>query len=122
MNTVIADAAARTVQGACPHDCPDTCALKITVEHGRVTKVAGDPAHEDFETALAKLPPITVPSIDLHGEADGVNPPPKKPSPRFTGRFERRLLPGVGHNPPQEAPQEFARALLSLTEVGEVSR
>ena len=76
--------------------------------------VAGDPAHEDLETALAKLPAITVPSIDLHGEADGVNPPPSKPSARFTGRFERRLLPGVGHNPPQEAPAEFARALLDL--------
>ena len=33
------------VRGACPHDCPDTCALKITVEAGRVVKVAGDPDH-----------------------------------------------------------------------------
>jgi anaerobic selenocysteine-containing dehydrogenase len=34
-----------TVQGACPHDCPDTCALHITVTAGRVTRVAGDPEH-----------------------------------------------------------------------------
>ncbi|WP_421989285.1 alpha/beta fold hydrolase [Roseococcus sp.] len=72
---------------------------------------AGDPAHDEIEAALAKLPPITVPSIDLHGGSDGVNPPPAKPSNRFTGRFERRILPGVGHNPPQEAPEEFCRAL-----------
>ena len=33
------------VRGACPHDCPDTCALHITVENGRAIKVAGDPDH-----------------------------------------------------------------------------
>ena len=52
MTTVTADAAARTVQGACPHDCPDTCALKITVAQGRVVKVAGDPDHPPTHGAL----------------------------------------------------------------------
>jgi anaerobic selenocysteine-containing dehydrogenase len=33
------------VRGACPHDCPDTCAMHVTVEDGRATKVAGDPEH-----------------------------------------------------------------------------
>jgi anaerobic selenocysteine-containing dehydrogenase len=33
------------VKGACPHDCPDTCAMLVTVENGRATKVAGDPDH-----------------------------------------------------------------------------
>jgi len=33
------------VRGACPHDCPDTCALHVTVENGRATKVEGDPGH-----------------------------------------------------------------------------
>ena len=33
------------VRGACPHDCPDTCAMHVTVEDGRATKVAGDPDH-----------------------------------------------------------------------------
>ncbi len=37
--------AARLVRGACPHDCPDTCAMHVTVENGRATKVAGDPDH-----------------------------------------------------------------------------
>jgi anaerobic selenocysteine-containing dehydrogenase len=37
--------AARIVRGACPHDCPDTCAMHVTVEDGRATKVAGDPDH-----------------------------------------------------------------------------
>jgi anaerobic selenocysteine-containing dehydrogenase len=37
--------ATRTVRGACPHDCPDTCAMHVTVEDGRAVKVAGDPDH-----------------------------------------------------------------------------
>ncbi len=33
------------VRAACPHDCPDTCAMLVTVEGGRAVAVAGDPAH-----------------------------------------------------------------------------
>ncbi len=35
----------RVVKGACPHDCPDTCALETTVENGVATKVAGAKDH-----------------------------------------------------------------------------
>ena len=44
--------ASHTVQGTCPHDCPDTCALHITVQGGRVTRVAGDPSHPPTHGAL----------------------------------------------------------------------
>jgi anaerobic selenocysteine-containing dehydrogenase len=37
--------ATRLVRGACPHDCPDTCAMHTTVEDGRAVKVGGDPDH-----------------------------------------------------------------------------
>jgi hypothetical protein len=33
----------------------------------------------------------------------------------FTGEYEQRVIPRVGHNLPQEAPQELAAAVLSLT-------
>ena len=33
------------VRAACPHDCPDTCAMHVTVEDGRATHVDGDPDH-----------------------------------------------------------------------------
>lgn len=36
---------ARVIRGACPHDCPDTCATLVTVESGRATRIQGDPAH-----------------------------------------------------------------------------
>ncbi|HJZ69956.1 MAG TPA: molybdopterin oxidoreductase family protein [Blastocatellia bacterium] len=35
----------KIVHAACPHDCPDTCAMLVEVEDGRATKVAGDPDH-----------------------------------------------------------------------------
>ena len=41
-----------TVRGACPHDCPDTCALLTTVENGRATKVQGNPAHAPTDGVL----------------------------------------------------------------------
>ena len=40
-----ADAARTVVRGACPHDCPDTCAMLVTVEQGRAVRVQGDPEH-----------------------------------------------------------------------------
>jgi anaerobic selenocysteine-containing dehydrogenase len=33
------------VRAACPHDCPDTCALLVTVQDGVATEVRGDPEH-----------------------------------------------------------------------------
>jgi len=33
----------RIARAACPHDCPDTCAILATVEDGVVTGVRGDP-------------------------------------------------------------------------------
>jgi anaerobic selenocysteine-containing dehydrogenase len=38
-------AATHRVRGVCPHDCPDTCALEVTVSDGRVLKVAGAADH-----------------------------------------------------------------------------
>src|SRR4030095_4162327 len=40
------------VRAACPHDCPDTCAMLVTVEDGRAVKVQGDPDHPPTHGAL----------------------------------------------------------------------
>jgi anaerobic selenocysteine-containing dehydrogenase len=40
------------VQAVCPHDCPDTCALHVTVQAGRVIRVAGDPDHPPTQGVL----------------------------------------------------------------------
>src|SRR5947209_17627057 len=35
----------KIVRAACPHDCPDTCAMLVTVEDGQAVRVSGDPDH-----------------------------------------------------------------------------
>jgi anaerobic selenocysteine-containing dehydrogenase len=41
-----------TVHAACPHDCPDTCAIRVTVQDGRVIRIQGDPDHPPTHGAL----------------------------------------------------------------------
>ncbi|MEY4733624.1 MAG: Dimethyl sulfoxide reductase DmsA precursor [Pseudomonadota bacterium] len=50
--TSITAPAAQVVRGACPHDCPDTCALLTTVENGRAVRVQGNPAHAPTDGVL----------------------------------------------------------------------
>jgi anaerobic selenocysteine-containing dehydrogenase len=53
MQVVTISSPAQTiVKGACPHDCPDTCALALTVENGRVIKVQGRADHPSTHGAL----------------------------------------------------------------------
>jgi anaerobic selenocysteine-containing dehydrogenase len=42
----------RVVRGACPHDCPDTCAMLVTVENGRAIEVRGAPDHPPTQGVL----------------------------------------------------------------------
>ena len=51
-NDVSATGTVQTVRGACPHDCPDTCALLTTVENGVATRVQGNPAHAQTDGVL----------------------------------------------------------------------
>jgi anaerobic selenocysteine-containing dehydrogenase len=34
-----------TIKAVCPHDCPDTCSMLVTVEDGRAIRIAGDRDH-----------------------------------------------------------------------------
>ena len=76
----------------------------------------GDPALAGIEQRLAAQPTITVPTINLHGGHDGVGPAPQTDGNAkfFTGVYERRLIPRVGHNVPQEAPSATIAALRDL--------
>ena len=74
--------------------------------------VPGDPAYAPIEAALAKQPPITVPSITIDGDADGVNRGTVHHAEKFAGRHEHCVLRGAGHNLPQERPEDFACAVL----------
>jgi len=69
-----------------------------------------------IERRLAAKPKINVPTIALQCDSDGVLPSEvsEKHAAFFSGPYQRYLLARVGHNPPQEAPREFAGAILQL--------
>jgi pimeloyl-ACP methyl ester carboxylesterase len=96
---------------------PDFVDVTIQSYRHRYGNAPGDPAYDDLETALAVQPPITVPTIVLHGEADGVGAPANSiPRDRlFAGGLERRLIPRVGHFLSREAPAEVVAAVLKLS-------
>ena len=48
----ITDSGVTIVRAACPHDCPDTCAIRVTVQDGVAIKVQGDPEHPPTHGAL----------------------------------------------------------------------
>ncbi|MBN7808358.1 alpha/beta hydrolase [Agrobacterium rosae] len=103
-------------QSAASFDNPDFVDVVIHSYRHRYGVVAGDPAYADIEARLARQPNISVPSIVLLGANDGVDPPAleDKDTNRFTGPYIRRVLPGIGHNVPQEAPAVFADAIREL--------
>jgi len=76
----------------------------------------GDPALDTIEAQLARQPPITVPTIALHGEADGVSPPDRteRAARHFTGPYQSRIIPSAGHFLPREAPEAFVQAIGEL--------
>ncbi len=75
-----------TIRAACPHDCPDTCAMRVTVQDGRAVKVQGDPDHPPTHGALCtKVSRYTERSY--HPER--VLHPMKRVGPKGSGSFVR---------------------------------
>lgn len=103
-------------RSAAAFDNPDFVDVVIQSYRHRFGLVAGDPALADVEAALARQPAITVPTLTFDGADDGVRPPasPAQHGHRFTGPRTHTVVPGVGHNMPQEVPAVFADAVLQL--------
>lgn len=94
---------------------PDFVEVVIHSYRHRYGLVPGDPALEETERRLVNQPPISVPTIVLDGEGDGVMAigGSELHSRFFTSAYERRVIPLAGHNLPQEAPDELVEAVLS---------
>ncbi len=101
---------------AASFDNPDFLDVVIHSYRHRFGGVAGDPVLDAIEARLVDQPAITVPAKILQGADDGVEPPKATDiaAPHFSGPYERRVVAGVGHNFPQEAPDVFASAVLAL--------
>jgi pimeloyl-ACP methyl ester carboxylesterase len=95
---------------------PDFVEVVVHSYRHRYGLANGDPKYDVMEQLLQKQPVINVPAIILDGEADGVEPfsGTGKDAHYFKGGYERRVVKRIGHNLPQEAPAEFAGAILTL--------
>jgi pimeloyl-ACP methyl ester carboxylesterase len=101
---------------AASFDNPDFVPVVIHSYRHRYALAPGEPAAEDTERRLATQPRIPVPTVALDGGGDGViaSGGSERHARFFSGKYERTVIPRIGHNVPQEAPQEFAAAVLSV--------
>jgi pimeloyl-ACP methyl ester carboxylesterase len=95
---------------------PDYISIVIHNYRWRLSLADGDPAYDDLEKRLAAGPVITVPTITLDGDSDGVAPATDGTSyaKKFSGKRVHRIIQGAGHNLPQEAPRAFADAIIEV--------
>lgn len=81
-----ADASVKVVRAACPHDCPDTCAMLVTVKDGAAVKVQGDPLHPFTDGSLCT-------KVSHYAERtyspDRLMHPMKRTGPKGKGGFQR---------------------------------
>ncbi|MDQ3135334.1 MAG: molybdopterin-dependent oxidoreductase, partial [Acidobacteriota bacterium] len=74
------------IRAACPHDCPDTCAMLVTIEDNRAVRVAGDPAHPFTRGVLC----TKVANYEQRTHSpDRIRTPLRRVGAKGEGRFER---------------------------------
>jgi len=76
----------RVVRGACPHDCPDTCAMLVTVQNGRAVRVSGDPEHPFTQGFLCTK---VNRYVERTYHPDRVLHPMRRVGPKGSGQFAR---------------------------------
>src|SRR3981189_3865922 len=76
----------KIIRGACPHDCPDTCAMLYHVEDGKLVDVKGDPDHPMTTGGLCvKLKDFP----EHHYQSHRLMHPLRRVGPKGAGEFER---------------------------------
>ena len=75
-----------TVRAVCPHDCPDTCGMVVTVKNGRAVDLRGDRDHPFTRGFLCQK---VARYLDRVYHADRLGFPMKRVGPKGEGRFER---------------------------------
>jgi pimeloyl-ACP methyl ester carboxylesterase len=101
---------------AAAHDNPDYVDVVIHSYRHRFGLADGDPQYAGLQRRLAALPAISVPTITLDGDGDGVAPATDgtASAAKFSGRRTHHVIPRAGHNLPQEEPEAFAGAVMEL--------
>jgi pimeloyl-ACP methyl ester carboxylesterase len=91
---------------------PDHVDIVIHNYRWRLGLAPGEPRYDTYERTLATAPAITVPTITIASDFDGSGADGAAYRGKFTGGYEHRVLEGIGHNVPQEAPEAFAQAVM----------
>lgn len=101
-------------RSAASFDNPDHIEIVIHNYRWRLDLAQGEAKFDALEMQLAVFPSIAVPTITMESDANGApHPDPSAYARRFSGPYEHRhITGGIGHNLPQEAPREFAQAVL----------
>ncbi len=97
-------------------DNPDHVSIVIHNYRWRLGLAEGEPKYDQLEKRLAEAPAIAVPTITLEGDANGApHPDANSYARKFSGKYAHQIVRGgVGHNLPQEAPREFAKAIVEV--------
>ena len=95
---------------------PDHVAIAIDNYRWRIGLAETEAECAELEQRLAEAPTISVATITLEGDANGApHPDPSSYAAKFSGPYTHRTIEGgIGHNLPQEAPDAFADAVLTL--------
>ena len=103
-------------RSASAFDSPDHVSIVIHNYRWRLGLADGERQYDDFEQKLARSPVIHVPTITMEGDANGAPHAPREAyAKQFSGPYQHRLITGgIGHNLPQEAPRDFARAVIDV--------
>jgi pimeloyl-ACP methyl ester carboxylesterase len=80
----------------------------------RLSLADGERQYDQMEQRLSQSPVITVPAITIASDFDGPAADGAGYAKKFSGSYSHRILEGIGHNVPQEAPQAFAKAILDV--------
>ena len=93
---------------------PDWLAVTVHSYRARWEEAEPDPRSAWLEKKVKETRTLSLPTLYFQGEVDGVNPPSVSETiaSKFTGSFERIVLPGVGHFPTRETPTIVARKLI----------
>lgn len=90
---------------------PDHVSIVIHNYRWRLSLAAGEAQYDQLEQRLSEGPVISVPTITIASDFDGAAADGKAYANKFSGKYSHRILNGIGHNVPQEAPKAFADAI-----------
>lgn len=94
---------------------PDHVAVVIHNYRWRLGLASGEARYDADEDRLASKPPIGVPTITVASDFDGPAKDGSGYRSLYTGAYEHRILNRIGHDVPQEAPQQFAAAVADVS-------